>query len=290
MKSATRALFVCLLCLPLAAQVFQFSREQMIQYTAKSPFERFDDGRPKVPDTLIDKVRELVMEDVWGVLRGAGYMNQYEGGWKILHPGKKLAGRAVTAQFVPLRPDLNELVMGTIKAKGFPRGAHQWVIDTLQPGDVLVVDVFSKEDSGFVGDNLATYIHVATKTGGLVLDGGIRDLEGVSEIDVQIYCRGAHPSAISNVTLTGYNVPVRIGQATVMPGDVVLGDREGVYFIPPEFVQKIVERGEETKVHDEWTKMMLRTGKYKSHEIYGSPLDPALKKQYEEYRKKRLGK
>jgi 4-hydroxy-4-methyl-2-oxoglutarate aldolase len=278
------------LCLPLSAQLFQWTREQMIQHTAKNPFDRFADGRPKVPDALLEKARGLSMEEAWGVLNRHGFVNQYEGNWKILHPEKKLAGRAVTAQFMPLRPDLNDLIMGGIKAKGFSKGGHQWVIDMLQPGDVLVVDLFGKEDSGFVGDNLATYVYVATKNGGLVLDGGIRDLDGVYPIDMSIYCRGAHPAAIRNVMLTGVNIPVRIGQTTVMPGDVVLGDREGTYFIPPDLIQEVVDRAEETHVHDEWTKMKLLTGKYKSSEIYGRPTDPALIKEYEEYRKKKLGK
>ncbi len=284
------ALLTVLFCLPLPGQFFQFSREQMIQHTAKNPFDRFEDGRPKVPDALIDGIRGLTMEDVWGVLGRPGYVNQYAGQWQILHPGKKLAGRAVTAQFMPLRPDLNELVVSAIKAKGYPRAAHQWVIDTLQPGDVLVVDMFGKEDAGFVGDNLATFVHVATKTGGLVIDGAIRDLEGIKPIDMQVYYRHAHPAAINNATLTGYNIPIRIGQATVLPGDVVLGDREGVYFVPPQFVEEIVRRGEDTRIHDEWTRMKLKTGKYKSGEIYGSPIDPALKKEYEEYKKQRLTK
>jgi regulator of RNase E activity RraA len=160
----------------------------------------------------------------------------------------------------------------------------------LQPGDVLVVDMFGKVDGGtFLGDNLAYYIMKKTGTG-LVVDGGIRDLEGIADLDLQIYFRGAHPSAISNLMLAGFNVPVRIGGATVMPGDLVLGDREGVYFIPPHLVKEVLERAEITRVHDEWTRRKFDEGKYKSSDIYGSPRDPALKKEYEEYLKKKTGK
>jgi len=275
---------------PLAAQVFTFTKEQMIRYTSQNPFERFPDGRPKAPDNLIEKLKALSMEEVWSVLPRAGYPCQYADGFRILHPGKKLAGRAVTAQFIPMRPDVNQVISADGKAKGFQGGQNQWVIDQLQPGDVLVVDMFGKVDGGtFIGDNLAYYIMKRTGTG-LVVDGGIRDLEGIADLDLQIYFRGAHPSAISNLMLAGFNVPVRIGGATVMPGDLVLGDREGVYFIPPHLLKEVLERAEISRVHDEWTRKKFDEGKYKSSDIYGSPRDPALKKEYEEYLKKKTGK
>jgi regulator of RNase E activity RraA len=277
-------------CVPLAAQIFSLTREQLTQYTSQNPFERFADGRPKVPDALLDKVRGLTAEEVWTVLPGARYPNQYEGNWQIVHPGVKLVGRAVTAQFMPARPDVADVMEAAAKAKGLARSANQRVIDLLGPGDVLVVDLFGKIENGtMVGDNLATAIWAATKTG-IVVDGAIRDLEGIHPLNMPIYTRGFHPSAIGNVMLTGINVPIRIGNATVLPGDVVLGDREGVYFIPPHLVQKIVDRAEETHIHDEWTKAKFMTGKYKSSELYPTPSDPALKKEYEEYKKKKLGR
>ncbi len=283
------AILAALAAISANAQLHKLTREQMVEYTAKNPYERFEDGRPKTPDALLEKTRGLSVEEVWGPLRGE-FPFQYEGNFRILHPGKKLAGRAVTAQFMPLRPDLNEIILGRLKSQGAQGAAHQWVIDQLQEGDVFVVDLFGKLDGGtVVGDNLATAIHSATKTGGLVVDGGIRDLEGIQPIDMAVYFRHAHPSAISGVMLTGYNIPVRIGEATVMPGDVVFGDRTGVYFIPPHKLGGILDRAEETHIHDEWTKMKFMTGKYKSSELYPTPRDPALRKEYEEYKKKKLG-
>src|SRR5216684_4138655 len=276
-------------CLPLNAQIFTFTRDQMVKYTANNPFDRFEDGRPKAPDALLEKCKDLSAEEVWAVLPGAKFPNQYEGNWQIMHPEKKLIGRAVTVQFMPYRPDLMEVTEADAKARGLGRAAqHQRVIDTLQPGDVFVVDLFGKIEQGtIVGDNLATAIFAATKTG-LVVDGAVRDLEGIYPIDMAVYFRGAHPTPIGNVMLTGVNVPVRIGNATVLPGDVVFGDREGIYFIPPHLVKKVLDKADETHIHDEWTKMKIMTGKYKSSEIYPSPSDPALKKEYEEYLKKRL--
>ncbi|MBM3737436.1 MAG: dimethylmenaquinone methyltransferase [Acidobacteria bacterium] len=275
----------------LPAQYHTLSKERMIDLTRQNPFPRFEDGRPNVPDALLEKVRGLTVEEAWGFLREKQYPNQYEGGWRILHPEKKLVGRAVTAQFMPLRPDLNDLVVGDLKRRNYTSGAHQWVIDQLQPGDVLVVDLFGKEDGGsVVGDNLATAIKSATVNGGLVVDGAIRDLEGIQPIDMGIYFRHAHPSAIGAVTLTGYNIPVRIGNTTVLPGDVVFGDRTGLYFLPTQFVQGIVDRAEETHIHDEWTKGKFTTGRYRSSDLYPRPKDPALQKEYEEYKRRRLGK
>jgi regulator of RNase E activity RraA len=273
-----------------SAQVFTFTREQMLQYTEKNPFERFADGRPKVPDNLLEKMRDLSAEDIWGVLPGAGFQNQFEGGWRLLHPGRKLVGRAVTVQFMPARPDVEGIVEAEAKKKGGTRGPNQRVIDMLQPGDVIVVDLFGKVEGGtFVGDNLATAVYALSKTG-FVVDGSIRDLEGIVPIPMAAYFRNVHPSAIRGVMLTGVNVPVRIGNATVMPGDVVFGDREGVYFVPPHLVEQVVKRAETTKIHDDWTKAKFMTGKYKSSELYPSPSDPALKKEYEDHLKQKLGK
>jgi 4-hydroxy-4-methyl-2-oxoglutarate aldolase len=159
----------------------------------------------------------------------------------------------------------------------------------LEPGDVLVVDLFGKTEGGtIVGDNLFYYLMKATKGAGLVVDGAIRDLEGISRMDMPAYFRHVHPSAISNVMITGINIPVRIGDATVMPGDLVFGDSEGVYFIPPALVQQVLDNADVIHIHDEWTRMKFDEGKYKSSEIYGTPKDPALKKEYEEYLKRRL--
>jgi regulator of RNase E activity RraA len=276
------------------AQVFTLTRDELIKYTSANPFERFPDGRPKVPDNLLQKAQGLSAEEIFAVLPAKGYRQQYADGWIIMHPEKKLIGRAVTVQFMPMRPDVADVMTAEAKAKGVQMIApHQRVIDVLQPGDVLVADVFGSVEGGtIVGDNLATAIQVATKTGGLVVDGGIRDLEGIFPLNMPVYYRGAHPTFINyqKVMLTGVNIPVKIGGATVLPGDVVFGDREGLYFIPPQLLKDVLDRADETHVHDQWTKMKLETGKYKSSDIYSSPRDPALKKEYEEYKKQKLGK
>jgi len=282
---------VVLLLTPLVgtAQVFTLTPSQLIEYTSKNPFERFPDGRPKVPQKFIDRAQAMSAEEVWSVLPGKKFPNQYEGNFQVLHPGKKLIGRAFTVQFMPSRPDIDDVLQERAKAKGMSRWANQAALDQLQPGDVLVVDLFGKEEGGtIVGDNLFYYTMKATHAGGLVVDGSIRDLEGISAMDMPAYFRHVHPTPIQNVMLTGINIPVRIGGVTVMPGDMVFGDREGVYFIPPHLVKDVLDNADVVHIHDEWTRKMFDTGKYKSSDIYPSPRDPTLKQEYEEYLKKRL--
>jgi regulator of RNase E activity RraA len=281
---------VLLLAATLAhGQLFTLTRDQLIEITADNPFERFPDGRPKVPDALIERARGLSAEEVWAVLPGKGYRHQWADGFRILHPGMKLVGRAFTVQFMPTRPD----IMGALTARAAKAGiasyTHQHAIDQLQPGDVLVADLFGKGAEGtIVGDNLFYYVMKATGGAGIVIDGAVRDLEGLATMKMPAYFRHAHPTPIRDVMLTGINVPVRIGEATVNPGDLVFGDREGVYFVPPALLETILDRADVTHIHDEWTKKKFDEGKYKSSEIYGSPRDPALKKEYEEYLAKRL--
>lgn len=274
---------------PASAQLFTFPKQDLVDYTAQSPFDRFPDGRPKVPDDLIERARGLSSEEVWAVLHEKGFNNQYADGFQVLQPAKTMVGRAFTVQFMPLRSDVDEVAQTKAKDHGLKQLMNQTAIDMLQPGDVLVVDLFGKKVNGtIVGDNLFYYVMTATHSGGLVVDGSVRDLNGISEIDMPAYFRSVDPTPIGNVMLTGINIPVRIGGVTVMPGDLVVGDREGVYFVPPQLVQEVLDRADEIHIHDEWTKKKFAEGKYKSSEIYGSPSDPALKKEYEGYLKRRL--
>jgi 4-hydroxy-4-methyl-2-oxoglutarate aldolase len=284
-------LLFALSCASASAQVATLTKEQLLKYTEKYKGERFLDGRPKVDDKFLKKMEGLSAEEVWAVLPGEGYNNQYEGNFQILHPEKKLIGRAVTVQFMPTRPDIKGPNEADAKAKGVINPGNQRVLDMLQEGDVLVADIFGKIEGGtLVGDNLATYVWAVTHRG-MVVDGAIRDLEGIFPIPMGAYYRGVHPTPISKeLMITGINIPIRIGNATVMPGDAVFGDREGVYFIPPHLVTKVLDKADETHIHDEWTreKFINENGKYKSSEIYSTPKDPKLQQEYKEYLKKKL--
>jgi len=272
-----------------SAQLISFSKQQLIDYTAGNPFDRLPDGRPKVPDALIERARDLSSEEVWSAMQEKEYNNQYADGFQVLHPGKTMVGRAFTVQFMPVREDVNGVIQSKHQQETGKRLFNQTAIDMLQPGDVMVVDLFGKKVNGtIVGDNLFFYVNQATHGGGLVVDGSVRDLNGISEIDMPAYFKSVDPTPIGQVMLTGINVPIRVGGVTVMPGDLVVGDREGVYFVPPQFVKEMLDKADETHIHDEWTKKKFAEGKYKSSEIYGSPSDPKLQQEYKEYLQKRL--
>jgi regulator of RNase E activity RraA len=274
------------------AQLWTWTKDQMVEYTKAWTGDRFPDGRPKVPDEWLERAKGISQEEISvpsGGGRGGGGYSQYAGDWNVLHPEMKMAGRAFTMAFMPARADLDQVVMAKAKEKGIPSLNNQYGFDMLQPGDVLVVDLYGKKEGGtIVGDNLFYYVMKATRNGGLVVDGSLRDLDGISPMPMPCYYRAVHPSAIGGATLAGVNVPIRIGGVTVMPGDLVVGDREGVSFIPAQNVETILDRADETHIHDEWTRRKFDELKYKSSEIYSSPRDPALKQEYQEYLKKRL--
>mgnify|MGYP001054394225 CR=1 FL=1 len=242
------------------------SPERTIELTQSSPYERHADGRPRVPDDILQRMQKVTTEEAY---EGIGdFRNQFDGDWTILHPERTMVGRALTCRFVPKRPDLHDLVEAEGKANGNTGFHNSWVIDMLQPGDVLVVELFGKIELGtFIGDKLGTGI--ATRTGGtgLVVDGSIRDYQRVVKLNMNVFTRGLHPSGIGEVTLAEINGPVRIGQATVLPGDVVLGTPTGLMFIPPIHALQVVEKSEVVRRRDYFGKMRIREGIYPSGEM-----------------------
>jgi 4-hydroxy-4-methyl-2-oxoglutarate aldolase len=284
-RVAALATAVIALGTSVAAQPTQLTADELRHYTPLHTGDRFEDGRPRVPDTILQTFREMAIEveEAYGVLRENGFVNQYEANWQVLLPDTRLVGRAFTVQYMPTRPDLNDVVQKDAEAKGMGRLRNQTTIDMLQRDDVPVVDLYGKVEGGtFVGDKLAYYIQKTTGTG-VVVDGGLFYLRRLAQTGMPAYYRGAHPGALSNAMVTGINVPVRIGSVTVMPGDIVLGDRDGVLFIPPHLAQAVLDSARRQRRRDEWVKGKFDTGKYKSSEIYGRPRDPALLKEFEAY-------
>jgi 4-hydroxy-4-methyl-2-oxoglutarate aldolase len=249
-------------------QLGMFSHEQRLALTREWKGERFSDGRPKVPDSVLEGLKDVDAEEAWGVLQSHGYRFQFEGGWHEINPGGRMVGRVFTAVFMPQRPDVNAVMNDQGKAEGRVGAQNSWPIDMLSPGDVLVVDLFGKiKDGTYAGDNLSTAIF-AKSHNGLVVDGSVRDETGISEITgMHVFVRDVDPSALRDVTLMGINVPIRIGHVMVMPGDVVVSDREGLTFIPPQLAQAVVDRAQMTHQVDEWGHQMLREGKYTPGQI-----------------------
>jgi 4-hydroxy-4-methyl-2-oxoglutarate aldolase len=242
--------------------------EEILALTPKWKGERTLDGRPKVPAEILERMKKVSIEEAWEVLRGEGYRNQFEGGWKMIHTHQPVVGRALTAVYMPSRPDLSDRVYAVGKTEGRIGSSNSWPIDMLQQGDVYVADGFGKiTDGTLIGDNLGNSIFAKTGNG-VVFDGSLRDLEGLEAIKgFNAFVRDWDPSAIRDMVLGGINVPVRIGRVTVLPGDVVLAKREGVIFIPAHLAEKVVVTSEIVSLKDQFGHMRLREGKYTPGQI-----------------------
>jgi regulator of RNase E activity RraA len=277
-------LFAC--CLGVDAQ--QISKEELLFLTPEWKGERFPDGRPKVPDAILDRMKLVTLEEAWAVLRNDNYKHQYDEGWVTINPDSVLVGRAVTAIFVPGRPDIHRVIDEKGHSKdGRVKSQNSWTIDMLSKRDVYVVDQFgAHEDGPTVGDNLGNSIYAKTGNG-VVYDGALRDVNGLKEIgSFTSFFRSYHPShhlnnpdGELNTTLIGINRPTRIGKATVMAGDVVLGRDGGVIFIPPHLAEKVVKTSEVVRLRDMFGHQRLREQKYTPGQI-DSKWSPEIEKDF----------
>lgn len=273
-KVITIALLMCGSALSSLAQ--QISKDELIFLTPEWKGERYPDGRPKVPDNILDRMKLVTLEEAWAVLKGENYKHQYDDGFIMINPDSVLVGRAVTATFVPGRPDIHKVIddRGHNRDKRV-KSQNSWTIDMLTKRDVYVVDQFgAHEDGPTIGDNLGNSIYAKTGNG-IVYDGALRDINGLKEIgSFTSLFRSYHPShhlnnptGELNTTLTGINTPTRIGKATVMPGDVVLGRDGGVIFIPPHLAEKVVKTSEIVRLRDMFGHQRLREQKYTPGQI-----------------------
>ena len=275
------------------AQNVGSSPEYIKTLTSEWKGERFPDGRPKVSDQVLERLKNISIEEAWGVLRNKGYQNQYEGNWEIILEDEAMTGRVVTAQYMPLRPDLQNQVkeQGVNKEGRSPKGGtNSWPIDMLTNGDVYVADGYGKiADGTLIGDNLGNSIYAKSKRG-VIFYGSVRDQEGLSEIKgFNAWHKGQDPSFINQMMLTSINAPIRVGRATVLPGDVVLAKKYGVIFIPAHLVEDLVLTSEVTGLRDEFGHLRLREGKYLAGEIDSEWTD-AIKKDFLDWLNKYPGK
>ena len=252
---------------------------QLIEYTPDWKGERFPDGRPKVADAILDRMKLVTLEEAWAVVTAAGFSHQFDDRWLSIHGEQVLVGRALTSQWLPGRPDILRVIEAKGKAEGRIGGTNAWPVDMLQPRDVYVSDHFGlKEDGASVGDNVASAIYARTGTG-IVYDGAVRDINGLRRLEnFTSFVRSYDPShhignasagARLNSTMIGINVPIRIGGAFVMPGDVVLGRDGGVIFIPPQLAERVVQSSELTRLRDTFGQERLRARVYTAGQIDG---------------------
>lgn len=254
------------------AQRVGASPEYVKTLTSQWKGERFADGRPKVPDIVLERLQHATLEQIWGYLGNKGYRNQVAKDWVILKPEETMVGRVVTAQFMPSRPDLDSLVRAQGKAEGRSQkgGINIWPIDILTKGDVYVADGFGKvKDGTLIGSSLGNAIY--GKTGkGVIFNGSVRDMQELKATEgFNAWVKGHDPSYIKDMTPTSINAPVRIGEVTVFPGDVVFANQYGVVFIPAHLVEGLVSASEMTALRDEFERVLLQQGKYPSGEIHG---------------------
>ncbi len=250
------------------AQHVQLTKQQTINLTSEWKGERFPDGRPRVSDQILERLKNVSIEEAWGYLRNKGYQNQYEGNWMILSPDSAMTGRAVTAQYMPLRPDMDKMIRDTGKAEGRIGNTNSWPIDVLKEGDIYVADSYEKiVDGTLIGDNLGNSIYTKSKRG-VIFYGSVRDVEGLNEIKgFNAWIKGQDPSYIQQMMLTGINVPIRIGRATVLPGDAVLAKKAGTIFIPAKWVDSLVLSSEFVQLRDDFGHQRLREQKYTPGQI-----------------------
>lgn len=254
--------------------------EDVVALTSQWKGERFPDGRPKVPDFYLDEIRKMTLEELWKPIFVQGYENQFLA-MPSLHPefkedgslNCKMIGRAVTAAYAPIRPDLAAYTRSLANGKGMSGTPNQWVIDSLGDRDVAVIDMYDKIYKGtFLGGNLTTAVKTRTHTGGAVIWGGIRDIEQMKKVDgINVYYRGIDPTPIRNFSLLSFNGPVRLGQgehaAVCLPGDIVYGCSGGVLFIPPQLVVEVVENGVKTQVKDIFGFEMIAQNRFTTAQI-----------------------
>ncbi len=270
------------------AQQVGSAPEYVKTLTSQWKGERFPDGRPKVPDIVLERLKNATLEQIWGYLGRKGYNNQVEQDWLILKPGETMTGRVVTAQFMPTRPDLDSLVRAQGKAEGRSQkgGINIWPIDILTKGDIYVADGYGKmKDGTLIGSSLGNAIY--GKTGnGVIFYGSVRDMQELKDTEgFNGWVKGQHPSYIKDMTPTSINAPIRIGAVTVLPGDVAFANEYGVVFIPAHLVEGLVSASELTALRDEFERVLLQEGKYPSGEIHGDWSDK-IKNEYRAWIKK----
>ena len=252
----------------ISAQQVTLTPDQVKGYTPDWKGERFPDGRPKVSDRMLERLKAVRLEEAWGVLRNKGYQNQFEGDWMVLNPDSTMTGRVVTAQYMPMRPDVDKIIKDIGKTEKRIGATNSWPIDVLKNGDIYVADSYGKiVDGTLIGDNLGNAIY-AKSLRGVIFYGSVRDVEGLAEIKgFNAWMKGYDPSYIQQMMLGGINVPIRIGRASVLPGDAVLAKKGGVVFIPAHLLDTVVLNAEFIALRDQFGHQRLREGKYTPGQI-----------------------
>jgi len=267
LNTATLLLFLSIISFKSLLFGQTISKDELVFLTSAWKGERFEDGRPKISDSLLQRAKHIMIDDAWTVLRNEGYLNQFEGGWKTVND-TPMTGRAFTAMYMPSRPDVEKNIKERGAKEGRKGNTNSWPIDKLTKGDLYVADAYGKISGGpIMGATLANSIY--SKSGnGVVFNGASRDLQEIKNIKgFNAYVRDFHPSFTEEMVLMGLNTPIRIGNVMVLPGDLVIATREGVLFVPAHMAEQVVSTSEFVIRKDQFGFEMVRNGKYSTGEI-----------------------
>jgi 2-keto-4-pentenoate hydratase/2-oxohepta-3-ene-1,7-dioic acid hydratase in catechol pathway/regulator of RNase E activity RraA len=204
-------------------------------------------------------------------LRRRGYHDVVVEGVHANHPGDRFVGTARTLRFVPHRPDL-------FARRGGGFNAQKRAFDTVRPGEVIVIDARGERGTGTVGDVLALRAKVRGAAA-IVTDGGVRDFDAVADVGIPVFSQGPHPSVLGRRHVPWEtDVTIACGGTVVEPGDVVVGDGDGVIVIPPGLVDEVLDEAERTEAEEAWIADRVAAGE----SVDGLfPMDSTWRERYE---------
>ncbi|BDZ53846.1 fumarylacetoacetate hydrolase family protein [Agromyces marinus] len=212
-----------------------------------TPLDGAEAAEPEfeLTDGLRETLASVAVATLSVALRKRGYHDIFIEGVRANHAGDRIVGRARTLRFIPARPDLFD-------SHGGGYNAQKRAFDSVGPGEVLVVDARGERGTGTVGDVLALRAKVRGAAG-IVTDGGVRDFDAVAEIGIPVFSQGAHPSVLGRRHVPWEtDVTIACGGAAVQPGDVIVGDGDGVIVIPPHLVAEVAAEAAEQDAADAW--------------------------------------
>lgn len=231
-------------------------------------------ARTGLSPELRAKLESVPVAGLSAQLRKRGLNDVTIDGVRPLHPEAKLVGTARTLRFVPLREDL-------FASHGGGFNAQKRAFDAVGEGEVIVIEARGETGSGTLGDILAIRAH-ARGAAGIVTDGGVRDVDAVTAVGIPVYTAGAHPAVLGRKHVPwDHDVTIGCGGTTVQPGDVIVGDADGVIVIPPGLVEEVVDAALEQEDEDAWIAQRVAEG----HPIDGLfPMNEEWKARYRAWR------
>ena len=209
------------------------------------------------PDELVEPFWDFGTATISSALREVcGILRHFIAGPRLVTPGLKTVGPAVTLSFLPKREDV---IAGHAEEEQEVRSALWAAVIAVQEGDVLVVDCRANMQTGCLGDMLMTSIH-AKGAKGLVVDGCVRDLPDARKLGLPLFLRGSTPHNAGHFEMYpwDYNVPIGCGGVLVRPGDIIVGDDDGVVVVPPQVVPQVLEYCRAREGREDFERIKLR--------------------------------